>query len=156
MSTHACSGCSQCHQRVRRLLCFCPRQRRVGAPGPGLSEHRALHQRGDFRPRGVRGASLPQCFFCSAAGRAGKAGEEEKAELTRSLQGSVAVTLPLPSCTFPGCSRGRHPSPENSSCPGLGAELLGAAHWVLEGREAASSQCGERTSPGCSQELTGE
>lgn len=109
-----------------------------------------------FVPAGFAAPPCPNALFCSAAGRAGKAGEEEKAELTRSLQGSVAVTLPLPSCTFPGCSRGRHPSPENISCPGLGAELLGAAHWVLEGRQAASSQWGERTSPGCSQELTGE
>lgn len=81
--------------------------------------------------------------------------------LTRSLQGSIAVTLPFPSCTFPGRSRGKHPSPENIPCPGLGtglprgwkmmdegvlpqraekvgAEMLGAEHWVLEGRRAGS------------------
>lgn len=53
----------QCHQRVRRLPRLCLRQQRAGAPGPGLSESRALLSTEIFVPAGFAAPPCPNAFF---------------------------------------------------------------------------------------------
>lgn len=53
----------QCHQRVRRLPRLCLRQQRAGAPGPGLSESRALLSTEIFIPAGFAAPPCPNAFF---------------------------------------------------------------------------------------------
>lgn len=98
-------------------------------------------------PRGSRRLLAQRLSFCSAAGRAGKAREEEKAGLTRSLQVCIAVTLPLPSCTFPACSRGKHPSPENIPCPGLGTGT--PRGWKMMGKRELPQRAEKGDGAGC-------